>query len=70
MRRRRSAGPAALPLPRRRGRARAARADDERPQRRRARRQQRRLPGVHDRARAARRPSPRRCACGAEVFHA
>ena len=55
-------GPAALALPRRRGRARAARADDERPQRRRARRQQGRLPGVHDRA--LRRADVRRGRCG------
>ena len=40
----------ALPLRRRPERARAARADDEHPQRRRARRLQRRHPGVHDRA--------------------
>ena len=42
-------GRAALPLSRRRGRARAAGAVDERPQRRRARRQQGRFPGVHGR---------------------
>ena len=47
---RRGGGPAAVALPRRRGRARPAGADDERPQRRRARRQHGRLPGVHDRA--------------------
>ena len=41
---------AALPLPGRPERARAAGADDEHPQRRRARRLQRRHPGVHDRA--------------------
>ena len=41
--------PAALPLHRRRQRAHAAGSDDEHPQRRRARRQQGRLPGVHDR---------------------
>ena len=40
----------------------AADADDERPQRRRARRQPGRLPGVHDRAGRARTRSPRRCA--------
>ena len=45
------AGAAALALPRRRRRARAAGADDERAQRRRARRQQGRLPGVHGGAR-------------------
>ena len=39
-------------------------ADDERPQRRRARRQQRRLPGVHGRARRRRHRSPRGCAWG------
>ena len=38
-----------MALPRRRGGPRPARADDERPQRRRARRQLRRLPGVHGR---------------------
>ena len=41
--------PAAVALSRRRGRAHPARADDERAQRRRPRRQQGRLPGVHDR---------------------
>ena len=41
---------AALALPRRRGGARAAGADDERAERRCARRQQGRLPGVHDHA--------------------
>ena len=41
---------AAVPLPGRPQRAPAARADDEHPQRRRARRLQRRRPGVHDRA--------------------
>ena len=48
---RRGAGarPAALPLPRRPAGAHAARADDEHPQRRRARDEHRRLPGVHDR---------------------
>ena len=40
-----------MALPRRRGGARPAGADDERAQRRRARRQHGRLPGVHDRAR-------------------
>ena len=40
---------AALPLSRRRARSPAARADDEHPQRRRARRQLGGLPGVHDR---------------------
>ena len=42
--------PAALPLPRRHERPRAAGAADEHPQRRQARGQHRRLPGVHDRA--------------------
>ena len=55
-------GPAALALPRRRGRARPAGADDERPQRRRARRQLGRLPGVHGRPGRRRRASPRACA--------
>ena len=41
---------AALPLPRRHQRQGAAGADDEHPQRRQARRQHRRLPGVHDHA--------------------
>ena len=41
--------PAAVPLRRRLARAPAAGADDEHPQRRRARRHQRRHPGVHDR---------------------
>ena len=45
----RGGGPAAVALPRRRGRPRAPRADDERRQRRGARRQLGRLPGVHDR---------------------
>ena len=53
---------AALALPRRRRRARAAGADDERPQRRRARRQQGRLPGVHDRP--VRRADASRTRCG------
>ena len=44
------ARPAAVALPRRRLGAHPARADDEHPQRRRARGQQRRLPGVHGRA--------------------
>ena len=48
----------------------AARADDERGQRWRARRQLGRLPGVHGRARRARRASPRACGSGTEVFHA
>ena len=43
-------------------RARAAGADDERPQRRRARRQLGRLPGVHDRAGRRRAPSAKACA--------
>ena len=49
---------------------RAAGADDERAQRRRARRQQGRLPGVHGRARAARRAFSECLRMGAEVFHA
>ena len=53
---------AALPLPRRPAGAHAARADDEHPQRRRARDQHRGLPGVHDRARGRRELSARRCA--------
>ena len=53
---------AALPLRRRRRRAHAARAADEHPERRRARRLQRRHPGVHGRARSARPASPRRSA--------
>jgi hypothetical protein len=48
-RRRQSAGPAAVPLRRRPERPRPARADDEHPQRWRARRHQCRHPGVHDR---------------------
>ena len=59
-----------MALPRRRRRARAARADDERPQRRRARRQLGRLPGVHGRAASARRRFTEGLRMGAEVFHA
>ena len=55
-------GPAALQVPRRAGRARAAGAADEHHQRRRARRQLARLPGVHDRPEGAADASPRRCA--------
>ena len=51
------------------GRHGPAGADDEHPQRRRARRQQRRLPGIHGHAASARRRSPRRVRCGAEIFH-
>ena len=58
----RRARAAAVPLRRRRQRPRAAGADDERAQRRRARRQQRRLPGVHDHAGRRGLASPRRCA--------
>ena len=58
----RRARAAAVPLRRRRQRPRAAGADDERAQRRRARRQQRRLPGVHDHAGRRGVASPRRCA--------
>ena len=61
--------PAAVPLPRRAERARPAGADDEHPQRRRARRHRRRHPGVHDRPDRAPTTSPRRCAWGAEVYH-
>ena len=46
----------------------AARADDEHPERRRARRFERRLPGVHGRCRSARRRSPRRCGSGPRSF--
>ncbi len=52
---------AALPLRRRHRRARPAGADDEHPQRRRARRQSDRLPGIHDHA--GRRAEFRRSAC-------
>ena len=68
--RRRLGRPAAVPLPRRPERARPARADDEHHQRRRARRQRHRLPGVHARCRSARRPSPRRLRWGVETYHA
>ena len=54
-------GPGAVALPRRRGGAGAAGADDERAQRRRPRRQQGRLPGVH--GRAVRRGDASRSAC-------
>ena len=54
--------PAAVALPRRSARARDAGADDEHPQRRRARDEHRRLPGVHDRPRRRGDRSPRRCA--------
>ena len=67
--RRRLRRPAAVPLPRRPERARPARADDEHPQRRRARRLQRRHPGVHDRA-DRRRDLPEALRWGAEVYHA
>ena len=60
--RRRVRRPAAVPLPRRAERPPAAGADDEHPQRRRARRHQRRHPGVHDRPDRRAEPSPRRCA--------
>ena len=63
-------GPAAVAPPRRRGRARAAGADDERAQRRRPRRQQGRLPGVHGRARGRARRFSEALRMGAEVFHA
>ena len=65
---------AALPAHRRALRQRrdvhAAGADDEHPERRRARRLERRLPGVHGDAARRRRRSARRCATGAEIFHA
>ena len=61
--RRRLGRAAAVPLRRRPERARAAGADDEHPQRRRARRLQRRHPGVHDRA-DRRRHLPRGAALG------
>ena len=51
-------------------RATLAGADDEHRQWRRACRQSDRHPGIHDRAGGRRRASPRRCAWGAEVFHA
>ena len=57
-----SAEPAAVPLRRRPERARPAGADDEHPQRRRARRLRRRHPGVHDRADRRADASARRCA--------
>ena len=61
---RRRRGPGPVPLARERPRAAAAAADDERPERRRARRQQGRLPGVHDpadrRAELRRVPAQRR----------
>ena len=53
---------AALPLCRRHRRPRAAGADDEHRQWRRACRQSDRLPGIHDHAGRARRPSPKPCA--------
>ena len=60
---------AALPLPRRRGRARPAGADDEHPERRQARRQQRRPAGVHGHA-GGRRLFAEALRMGAEVYHA
>ena len=62
--------PAALPLPRRGRRADAAGPDVQHPQRRQARPGLDRLPGVHGHAGRRRRPSPRRCGPGAEVFAA
>ena len=59
-----------MALPRRRGGPRAAGADDERPQRRRPRRQLGRLPGVHGRPARRADASPRALRVGAEVFHA
>ena len=52
------------------GRADAARAADEHPQRRQARHRLDRLPGVHDRAARRARPSARALRWAAEVFHA
>ena len=54
--------PAALPLPRRRGGARPAGADDEHREWRRARRQPDRHPGIHDHAGRRPIPSPTPCA--------
>ena len=59
---------AALPLCRRHPGARAAGADDEHRQRRRARRQPDRLPGIHDHAGRRARPSPKALRMGVEVF--
>ena len=53
---------AAVQVRGRRERPRASHAHDEHPERRRACRQQRGLPGVHDHAGRRSRPSPRRCA--------
>ena len=55
-------GAAAVPLPRRAERAHPAGADDEHPQRRRARRHRRRRPGVHGRADRRAHASRRHCA--------
>ena len=63
-------GTAAVPLPRRPQRARAAGPDDEHSQRRRARRHQRRHPGVHDRAGRRAAPSREAVRWGAETYHA
>ena len=60
--RRRLRRPAAVQVPGRPERPRAAGAADEHPQRRLARRLRRRHPGVHGGARSAPRPSPRACA--------
>jgi enolase len=54
---------------RRRAATHAAGADDERPQRRRPRRQQRGHPGVHDHAGGRAHLLARRCATGVEIFH-
>ena len=62
--------PAALPLPRRHQRQDAARADDEHPQRRQARGQQRRLPGVHDPCRWGFDTFREALRMGVEIFHA
>ena len=60
--------PAAVSLCRRHLGATAAGADDEHRQRRRARRQSDRLPGIHDHAGRRADASPRVCAWGVEVF--
>ena len=63
-------GHAALQIPRRAERQGAARADDEHHQRRRALGCADRFPGIHGRCRRAATLSARRCAAGAEIFHA
>ena len=61
--------PAALPLHRRNAGPRAARADDEHHQRRGARGQSDRLPGIHDHAGRRRDASADAVRMGSEVFH-